>query len=100
MSNPLKQLKDLTDKWHLRTPKQKWLLIYTVAAEASEIIGVTVYGDLKIHWYTYVPGLFCLLHLTMILTTLSKYSMEGNYARGLECTCSSGMMIAVSFKMS
>lgn len=96
MSSLRRQWKMLIEKWRTGSPEQKWKIVYLVGAKASEVIGVTVYGDLVIHWYSYMPGLFGFIHLTSIFYTLLHYSLEGNYSRGLECTCSIGIVISVS----
>lgn len=96
MSGLLKEFQRFFRGWHLRTPKQKWNIVYLVGAKTSEVIGVTVYGDMQIYWYTYMPALTVLMHLYLTFYTIWYYFKDGHYKRGMECTCSIGFAISVS----
>lgn len=95
MCRLFKLMKSIKREWYLRTPRQKWMLIYWIGAKASESIGVTVYGDMNNHWYSYFPGFVGFLYQSMVLYTLVHNFVEGDYAKGLQCTCWLGVTISV-----
>lgn len=40
----------------MKSPKQKWLIVYNAAKIPSEMIGIRVFGDARVNWYSYMPG--------------------------------------------
>lgn len=46
-------LKNFKKSWHKKTPKQKWLAIYSVSPKLFELISVRVLSDLKVFWFSY-----------------------------------------------
>lgn len=85
----------LENQWDIRTARQRWHLVYMVGRFASHLIGVTVYGDMKNYWYSYFPAFLGFFHSSTIVYTVCKYFLQGEYKRGMECTCVGGMVIAV-----
>lgn len=90
-----KRWRRITREWYLRTPRQKWMLIYGIGAKASEAIGVTVYGDMNNYWYSYFPGLVGMVYSSMLLYTVVHNFAKGDYTKGLQCTCWIGVLISV-----
>lgn len=98
MCGLLKEFQRFLREWHMRTPKQKWLIVYLVGAKTSEAIGITVYGDMQIYWYTYMPGLMGSMHIFLTIYTMWFNFKDGYYKKGMECTCSIGFAISVGEK--
>lgn len=83
-------------KWHKTAPKQKWLVIYGIGAKCSDLIGVSVYGDMQNYWYSYFPGVMGSIYFLTVFYTLWYYFVRGEFARGMQSTCPLGMVCSVS----
>lgn len=86
----------LKNDWRMKTPKQKWLLVYNVGAKMSDLIGVTVYGDMKNYWYSYVPGIMGIIYFLTVFYTSWIYYVKGEIFKGMQPTCYFGIVISVS----
>lgn len=64
----------------------------------SELIGVTVYGDMENNWYSYFSGFIGFVYIATVLYTLWLYFMKAEFARGLQCTCPIGVVFTVNQK--
>lgn len=82
-------------EWNIRSPGQRWRIVYLIGKASSDLIGVTVYGDMKNYWYSYFPGLMGFFHISMVFYTVWYYFSRGEYKRGMECTITSGFVITV-----
>lgn len=95
MFNPIEWWKKYKKEWQLKTPKQKWLLIYSIGAKMSDLIGVTTFGDVRNYWYSYFPGFVGLIYFSTVIYTLGFYFTKGEFARGMQCTCTIGVVFSV-----
>lgn len=96
MISPFERYRRFKREYQLKSPKQKWLVIYSIGAKMSEMIGVTCYGDVKNYWYSYFPGLVGLTYFFTVIYTLWFYFARGDIARGLQCTCTIGIVFTVN----
>lgn len=88
--------KNFKNKWHVKTPRQKWFVVYEIGVKLSKLIGITVYENVQLRWYSYFPGVIGLIYFSTVFYTLWYYSMKGEFSRGLQCTSSFGIVISVS----
>lgn len=84
----------------MKTPKQKWLVIYWIGAKFSELIGVTVYGDMQNYWYSYFPGIMGLIYFLTVFHTTWRYFLKGEFSKGMQSTCPLGIVCSVSKHLS
>lgn len=97
MANILKNLvKRFTESWRVKTPKQKWEIVYYIGGILCETIGVTVFTTLKNDWYAYLSELNSSLYLSTSLYTLWYYCEKREYFRGIQGLCSAGIVFAVN----
>lgn len=83
-------------QWEIRTARQRCRLVYLIGKLASESIGLTAYGDLNNYWYSYFPAFLGFFHCGTIVYTMWLYFPQGEYKRGMECTCVLGVVITVN----
>lgn len=95
MLNPLKSWRKFHEDWRMKTPKQKWFFIYGIGAKICDSMGVRVYSDMKNYWYSYFNGFIGIIYLGTLLYTLWFYFVKGEFARGLQCTCTIGIVFSV-----
>lgn len=81
--------------WRHRTPKQKFNVLFNIGRVMSEMIGLRVYSDMKIYWYTGSCGILCLLNYAMTFYTIQYYFRRNEFVRGMECTCFIGITTCV-----
>lgn len=79
----------------MKTPKQKWIVMYSIGAKFSDLIGVTVYGDMQNYWYSYFPGIMGLIYFLTVFYTLWNYFLKGEFSKGMQSTCSIGIVCSV-----
>lgn len=89
--------KDFKEKWHNKTPKEKWQSVYNFSKMTCEIIGIRVLSDIKNYWYTISCGLDGILYFVLVTYTVQYYFRRGEYIRSMECTCLIGIVVLVSF---
>lgn len=92
-----KVLNNFKEEWHLKTPKQKWLFIYYIPAKMCEVLGIRVFTDSKINWFSYFPLVVAMIHFPSVLYTLWIYHKRGEILIGMQCLCTTGIMISVSY---
>lgn len=77
------------------TPKQKFKLIYFIGNMISKSVGVHVYSDLKVNWYTGICGFLGFIYLLLCIYTFQNYFHQNNLVRAFQCTCLTGITIIV-----
>lgn len=82
----------------MKTPKQKWLIVYNAAKIPSEMIGIRVFGDAKVNWYSCMPGVLGLIYFYTVFYALWFYYQRNEVLRGLQATCTFGMVTSVSIQ--
>lgn len=92
----VRRLRRFRKEWLIKTPQQKWLLIYDAAAMMSKLIGITVYGDMKIYWYSFFLGFVGAIHYSTVFYTRTNYFVKGEYAKSMQCTWTIGIVVSVS----
>lgn len=80
----------------MKTPKQKWQIVYNIGGYLSESVGCTVYTTMKNYWYTYIAEVLVFTYFVLTLYTMWYYSREEEYFRGLQGTCSIGIVFVVN----
>lgn len=90
------KLEKYRDQWRKKTPNKKWAVIYGFGDLMCKSIGVRAYSDMKVTWYSALPGLVTVTYLVCAFYTLWFYFNEGDILRGMPCTCVSGIVITVS----
>lgn len=83
-------------KWQVKTPKQRWEFLINFGRVLCEMIGVRIYSDMKIFWYTGTSAVLITIHFTLTVYTVQYYFRRREFVRGMECTCFIGMGALVS----
>lgn len=84
--------------WHVKTAKQKWQTIMSVSVKMTESMGIRVFSDMKVYWYSYLCGSLMVMYVILVAYTLLYYFLRGEYLRGLDCTYTAGTVSLVRFK--
>lgn len=90
------KFRKFVEEWRIKTPKQKWQTIYHVGGLLSESIGVQVYTTMEIYWFSYVAVVLGFVYFLIASYTIWYYFRQQEYFRGLEGTCSFGIVFAVN----
>lgn len=93
----VRRLRRFRKQWLTKTPQQKWFIIYDAAAMMSKLIGITVYGDMKIYWHSFVLGFVGAVHYSSVFYTRTNYFVKGEYAKCMQCTWTIGIVVSVSW---
>lgn len=81
--------------WYRKTPKQKFLMFYIIPQTMFEYVGVRVFSDLDVNWYSYMGNIILFYYLSMSAHTLYYWSKKGQFVYGTRCLCGMGIMISV-----
>lgn len=82
--------------WQLKTPHQKWQTIFNTGRVACDAVGVRMYSDNKIVWYTSFGAIIISTCVALILYTIPFYCLRNEFIRSIECSCPLGIIIPVS----
>lgn len=67
-------------------------MFYNIPKTMFEWVGVRVFGNLQVNWWSYI-----IYHLTMITHTIYYWTKKGDFVYGTRCFCGMGIMILVIF---
>lgn len=87
----------IREKWKAKTPWQKWNFIYSVGKFFLELIGIKVFGDMKVFWRTLIPAILGLIYLCLAIYTVQYHMRQYNFTRAMACSYTFGLFILVSF---
>lgn len=65
-----------------------------------ELVGVRVFSDLKINWYSQLGNLLVLYYGSMTSYTLYYYHCKDQLIYGIRCLCGVGILISVEMRES
>lgn len=82
-------------KWDSSTSKDKFLFLYNIPKNMFEMVGVRVYGDCELNWYSHLGNFMIAYYLSMTSYTLYYWSEKGQFLHGTRCLCGMGIMISV-----
>lgn len=81
--------------WSKKAPKDKWLFLYNIPRTMFELVGVRVFSDLKVNWYSQLGNLLVLYYGSMTSYTLYYYHCKNQLMYGTRCLCGIGILISV-----
>lgn len=97
--NPKKVFNEFEEEWRKKTPGQKWQTLYSFCDKvAKNIVGIRVFSDMKVNWFSYSGGACSFLYFIFVFYTLWKSHDRGDLLIGMQCTCTTGMLIVVGPK--
>lgn len=89
------ELSTIYNEWHTFTPTRKWLMFHNLGRKFSKSIGVRVYADAKIKWYSYSMAVLVAVYFSLATYTFYYYAKDGQILEGLKCWSISGLYISV-----
>lgn len=99
MGQKLETLKSKFDRildwWKDKTPIQKWNSIMQIGIAPGHLIGVHLFCDLLINWYSASCGLMIAMFFTLNFYTIQFYLRRSEIVRGMECTYLVGVVVGV-----
>lgn len=90
------KIRTISEKWHLKTSKEKFLMLYGIPKWMFEVVGVRVYGDCHLNLYSQFGNVLVVYYLSMVSYTIYYWTCKGQFVYGLRCLCGMGIMISVS----
>lgn len=91
------KIRTLSESWRLKTSKEKFLLLYGIPKKMFEIVGVRVYGDCHLNWYSQFGNVLVGYYVSMVTYTIYYWTCKGRFVYGLRCLGGIGFMISVSY---
>lgn len=85
----------IRDWWKNKTPAEKWDSIMQIGIVPGHLIGVHLFCDLIINWYSASCGVMIAMFFTLNFYTIQYYLRQGAFVRGMECTYLLGVVVGV-----
>lgn len=85
----------ITNWWNNKSPTQKWDSITKIAIVPGHLIGVHLFCDLKINWYSASCAVMIGMFFSLNFYTIQYYLRQGAVVRGMECTYLVGVVVGV-----
>lgn len=92
---PWNKYTEFWQKIERMSPKEKAMMPIKVARTLLNLIGVRFLSDLRVFWYSYVPGITVLTYTLLAVYTLIYYTYHNQFSTGLKGTCVIGVAIPV-----
>lgn len=83
-------------QWQVKSPAEKWDCIINLGKIFGDWIGVRMFGDMKIVWYSALPGICGVIFFLLVLYTLQYDLRRGAFVKAMECTYVVGIVVEVS----
>lgn len=90
------KIRQFLERWDSMTSKQKFLTLYNIPKTMFEMVGVRVYGDCNLNWYSHLGNFMIAYYISMVTHTIYYWGMKGQFFFGLRCLCGMGIMISVN----
>lgn len=88
-------LRRIHEWWSNKIPAEKWETIISIAKISGNLVGVRVFSDLRVYWYSASPGICIGIFYLLNLYTIQYYMRRGAFVRGMECTYLIGAVVGV-----
>lgn len=83
------------NEWPTLTPKRKLLILFNLGKYSCLAVGVRLYLDAKIKWYSYFLVVVIGVYYSLAMYTMVYHAMDGHILEGLKCFSISGLYISV-----
>lgn len=85
----------MKQKWMKKTPLGKWLVLHGIGDFALRLLGIHVYTDNKVYFWTYSSGILSTIYLVLVTYTAAVYTVEDNFKECLKSFCISSAIVSV-----
>lgn len=89
------KLQHIRGWWQNKNPEQKWDFIIEIGNVPGELIGVRVFSDMKLCWYTGVTAAMIATYFLLNIYTIQYYVRRGEIVRSVEGLCVVGVVVGV-----
>lgn len=87
----------LLERWDSLPSRKKFLTLYNIPKTMFEMVGVRVYGDCNLNWYSNLGNFMIVYYVSMVAHTIYYFGRKGQLLFGTRCLCGMGIMISVIF---
>lgn len=94
--NIKEQFEILSEWWKAKTSRQKWRSLYSIPETMMRLVGVRVFSDCQLNWYSHLGNVLVLYYTSMVLHTLYYYNKKDQFFFGTRCLCGTGILISVN----
>lgn len=70
LTTMFRSLKNTYQKWQIKSPQQKWALVYANIDKFCRIIGIRIFSDMKNYWFTYSTALMLTIYFVLVIYTV------------------------------
>lgn len=88
---------NLRENWHWKAPKEKFQMLYNIPKTMFEWVGVRVFGDSQLDYYSHLGNVMVVYYVSMTLHTLYYWGKKDQFIYGTRCLCGMGIMISVNY---
>lgn len=87
--------KSFKERWLSKTPKEKWSFCHKIGDFALRLIGVRVFSDNKIYFWSYSNLILLASYVSLAMYSIFICIMEDKFEECFKCLCISGQMSSV-----
>lgn len=85
----------ILETWRLKPSKEKFQMLYNVPKTMFEWVGVRVFSDMHLNWYSNLGNVMVFYYVSMVTHTLYYWGKKNQFVFGTRCLCGMGIMISV-----
>lgn len=82
-------------EWLIKTPKQKWQVVFNFGASVSKLLGVRSLTDMKNDMFSYIMAVLICIYASLVSYTMWYNFKQGEFLKGIECTYTAGIVTVV-----
>lgn len=87
----------ILENWRMKSSKQKFQLLYNIPKTMFECVGVRVFSDMHLNWYSNLGHVMVFYYVSMTIHTLYYWGNKNQFIFGTRCLCGMGIMISVIY---
>lgn len=85
----------IKQKWTKKTPKEKWQFFYNIGDYFLHLIGVNLYNDNVVYWFSYLSYAVVVCYGMLAMYTVYFCINENNPMECIKCFCVGALMLSV-----
>lgn len=91
----LAKIRNFLENWQQKPSKEKFQILYNIPKTMFELVGVRVFSDLKLNYYSHLGNVMIFYYVSMVTHTIYYWSKRDKFIFGTRCLCGMGIMISV-----
>lgn len=93
--NLFAKFRHFIEEWQIKSPKEQFIMLYNIPKTLVELVGVRVFGNCHVNWYSYYPNCIAAYYVLMVTHTFYYFGVRGQFMTGTRCLCGVGIVVSV-----